>query len=814
MRLSRWLSSLPLRMRMLLQRGRVERELHEEMEFHLAARTEEFVASGTEPNEARIMAQREMRLERQMERCREERAWQGWERLRADLRFGWRQLKKRKVTTTAAVLSLGLAIGSCMAAFQLVDALFLRPLPVAHPERLYLATYGVTTPEGREADEATAYPMYAAMRDAAKRQAGVLATSYESRTDVTFGSDAEMERAGRQYVSASMFAVFGLRPAAGRLLNDADDQIGKAKPVAVISYDYWTRRFGRDPKVVGRTFHLAETTTYAKQDGLYEIVGVAPKGFNGDEPGEMTDIFLPLTLNPQVTNPDSTFVRVFVSPDAGVTLEPLRLRMQAANQHERQKFLASIANLLGKVPKKFIDLYLGSSLVLVHAGTGISYMQQDFGTALTVLSVLVGMVLLIACVNVANLMAGQAAARAREMAVRVSLGAGRRRLLRLVMVESAMVGGAAAALGALFALWAAPFIGDQSALQMEPLRLAFGMDWRMVAFAATLTVGVTTLFGLIPALRASRVQPVSALKGGADQPSRLLWMHSMVAAQVAFCFVVLFSAGLFVTTFERLAHKPLGFEAEHLLLVDATAQQAQPVVTWEQTAEKLGALPGVERVSLESWPLLEGNSTGTFISIDGKPPAMERARFFRVSPGWLETMRMPLLAGRDLRPEDTVPGAVLVNEQLVKDFFGGSNPIGRSFDIPEDEKPGIPVRFEVVGIVPDAVYDRLHSPQEPIAYMPIQMRRKDGLRPLTAATFVIRTNDKPMSLAKAVRKDLPQIGIANVRFVETLLYGVRGTDMSMMVLPGLLLLLAAIGAAAPGALRAARIDPAQMLRVE
>jgi putative ABC transport system permease protein len=288
----------------------------------------------------------------------------------------------------------------------------------------------------------------------------------------------------------------------------------------------------------------------------------------------------------------------------------------------------------------------------------------------------VALVLLIACANVANLMTAQAAARAREMALRISIGAGRWRLVQLVLVESVWIAFLATAIGALFAWWSAPFIVGMINSPDNPARLALPADWRVLGFGLALALGVTFLFGLAPALRASAVKPVSALRGGEDPHSRRRLMHALIALQVAFCFVVHLAAGLFVATFDRLSHQPTGFSAQRILNLEALTHRPQPPAIWDQVAEHLRAVPGVERVALAGWPLMSGESWVSDIAINGAPPSEVYSDFLSVSPGWVEEMRIPLIDGRDFRATDTNPTAAIVNDAFVKQYLGGENPIG------------------------------------------------------------------------------------------------------------------------------------------
>ena len=587
--------SLWSRIANVLRGDRLNREIDEELESHLA----EAIADGRDPAEARRAFGSALR---HRENSRDVRLITWLDSLRSDAIFGWRQINKTKVTSAAAILSLALAIGACTSAFRLIDALLLRPLPVAHPERLYdLARQGIG-PEGKpETFDGWAYPAFQLMRAAAKDQAELIAVSYAEPADLTYKSDEEMERADLQYVSGWMFSTLGIRPALGRVFTENDDLRPGGHPYAVLSYDYWSHRFGRDPNVIGRTFRMG--------NDLYEIIGVSEPPFTGTEPGTMVDIFVPTMMNPGVTHKDWTWHRTLAVVKPGVALEPLRQKLDATSrafEEERAK------GFLG-MSKQEIDNILNHALLLEPAATGTSKLQSETKRPLEILGVLVGLVLLIACANVANLMTAQASARAREMAVRVSIGGGRWRLVQLVLVQSAWLALLAAVIGGLFAWWSGPMVVGMINPPDNPARLLLPTDGPVLLFGLALALGVMLLFGLVPALRASAVNPVSALKGGEDPHSKRRLMHALVAVQVAFCFLVLFVAGLFVTTFQRLSHEPTGFSADRVLVLDTVTRQLQPVEFWEQMAEHLRGVQGVEMVALADKPLLENSSWNNFI---------------------------------------------------------------------------------------------------------------------------------------------------------------------------------------------------------
>ncbi|HXB75102.1 MAG TPA: ABC transporter permease [Candidatus Acidoferrales bacterium] len=769
----------------VLRGNHLNREIDEELQSHLAEASEQ----GRDPAETRRAFGSALR---HREESRDIRLIAWLDSLRADAVFGWRQLIKKKVTSAAAVLSLALAIGACTSAFRLIDALLLRPLPVAEPERLYALERQGTGFDGKPSTfDGWAYPSFRLMRAAMRSQGELIAVSYAVTVDLTYRSDQEMEKACLQYVSGWMFASFGLRPALGRLFTENDDRQPGAHPYAVLSYDYWKRRFGQDPKVVGRAFQMG--------DRLYEIVGVGPEPFTGTETGTVTDIFLPTMMHQAVVRDDSTWHRTLARLNPGVALEPLRQKLDATSRSFEQERAKGFSGMT----KQSINRFIEQTLVLEPAAAGVSGLQQDYRRSLIAIGVLVALVLLIACANVANLMTAQAAARAREMALRVSIGAGRWRLVQLVLVESAMLGLLAAAVGGLFAWWSAPFVVSRINSPGNPVRLSLPMDWRVLGFGLALTLGVTVLFGLAPALRASAIKPASALKGGTDPHARRRLMYALIAAQVAFCFLVLFVAGLFAATFDRLSNRPTGFSAERLLYLYTIPARPQSPVAWEQVADHLRTVPGVEKVALAGWPLLSRNSTNSFVSVNGAPPGPVLAYFLGVSPGWIDVMKIPLLDGRDFRADDTTApgigsGAAIVNETFAKQYFDGENPIGKSFQNTHRQN-----RYQIVGLVRDAPYRSLREAILPVAYVPFRLIDAGGaLQPIGQAAFIVRTSSaNPLALASTLRREVPaarsEFRVSNIGTQAELVRAqtIRERLLAMLALffAGVALLLAGIG---------------------
>ena len=879
--------------------------LNHEIDEEFASHIEEAIAAGDDPTEVRRAAcSSPLRLR---EQSRDARIVAWLDCLRADLVFGWRQLLKRKITTAAAVLSLALAIGACISAFRLIDALFLRPLPVSHADQLnVLQRQGPDSNGVPQTYDDFAYPNFTRMRAAAQGQAELIAASFTQRTDLTYATDNEMEKGYVQYVSGTLFPIFGLQPTLGRLFTTDDDITPGAHPYAVISYNYWTRRFANDPSILGRTVHIGSR--------IFQIIGVGPKSFSGTEPGTVTDIFLPAIMNPDVTRTDNSWTRILAIINPGVPIEPLRAKLDAVSRnYEAERMKAFVG-----MTQHNIDLSLQLKLLIQPAASGVSRLQGDYRSALIWLGVLVVLVLLIACANVANLMTAQAASRAREMALRISIGAGRSRLVQLVLVENAMLALFSAVLGAIFAWWAAPFVVSRINPPDNPAHLVLPADWRVLVFGSLLTLAVTLLFGLAPALRASSIQPVTALKGGEEPHSKRRSMYALIAAQVAFCFVVLFLAGLFVATFRNLNSTPLGFESKDLLLVETYTPHGQSPESWSQMADTLRTVPGVKDVAISRSALLSP-STGWsgLISVNFAPPTDTWGYFLSISPGWLNTMKMRLIEGRDFNSTDSFPGEAIVNQTFVKTFFHGADPIGRTFE--KVNPMGGHQLCQVIGIVPDAVYWGLHEHIRPVAYVPTRQLNSDGtLNPADGGTFILRTSGpasgstsdiNPLTLAPTLRRLIVQtnpafrinniqtqqelvdnqsirerllallalffatvalllaaiglygvlnysvlqrereigiriavgarigsiarlvtaqifitvligaaagvaFGMISVRYVQTLLFGVQGTAPSMLIAPTLVLLAAALLAALPAVLHAARIDPSIMLRAD
>lgn len=720
----------------VFRRAALNREIEEELASHI----EEAVESGRSVEEARKAFGSRLR---HREHSRDVRLLPWLDSLTMDVVFGWRQLRKRPVVSAAAILSLALAIGATTAAFRMINAVLLRTLPVANPERLFYAATTHLDRNGRvDYRDDFDYPTFRLYSKIVEDRADLMVAGIVAQQDAVFGAASEEERVHRQYVSGNLFPVLGLKPALGRVLTPDDDRIPGGTPVAVLSYDFWTRRFGRTPSVLGSTFRMGKET--------FVIIGVAPKDFIGTEPGSITDIFIPAVMNAEALDkPGWSWFRLFVRPKPGFTAEQVRQPLEASFAHEHQERLG---NFPGDTPKPVIDAYLSEKLTLFPAGSGASDVQRAYRRPLLILAALVVLVLLIACTNVGNLLTAQATARAREMALRVSIGAGQWRLMQLVLVESALVAVAASVLGAFFASWSAPVVVPMLHVRGDPVRLLLNSGWRDWAFATALALVVVLLFGLPPALRASRVRPMSTLRGGEEPQARRRFMYGLLAAQVAFCVLVQFVAGLFVSTFERLSNRPLGFSAGNLLVLEVDASTKRPLQFWMQAADELRATPGVESIALAAWPLLEGNRWTISVRLPGHAVEVDSPYALDISPGYFKTMGIGLVAGRDFRLADLPPrlseskrplrGVAIVNEAFARTYFNGENPVGRSVQMLQSKDISAPM--EIVGCVRDAVYSDVREIMHATVYVPAMERKYD--------TFMIRTTGDPLPVVPMLRR--------------------------------------------------------------
>jgi predicted permease len=667
--------------------------------------------------------------------------------LRSDISFGWRQLLKKKMVTSVAILSLALGIGSTTSVFRLVEAGFLRKLDIRAAERLHFLRYTTLNIDGKEAErDSFAYQELLVMRDALRGEAELLMVSFADRQNISFGEPTQVERVSRQYVSGRLFEDFALRPVLGRLFGSAEDQPNADHQVAVISSQYWQRRFGADPRVLGKIFQGGEDR--------FTIVGVVQPSFTGTSTGAFTDVYLPLLANRQATaGPQArnfTWARVLVHLAPGLSPEATYQKLRATFTNYRAD---AVKTWSAGTPPAFVNAYRNARLNLLDASRGISNFHRDYLIPLGILAVTALLVLLLCSASVANLLIAQSAARAKEMALRLSIGAGRARLVQLLLIEGAMVATIAGVLGLLFSLWATPLVIANLNPPDNPMRLELAFDWRLLALSLALTFSVTLLFGLLPAVQASSVNPIDAMKGTVNTRGRLRLMRSLVAAQFAFCFLVCFVASLMVASLRQLNQQPLGFNPDRLLLVDAMALADAPIDVWRNLLKRAGELHGVRQASLSRWSIQTGTANIGDIQVGTRPVDMRGPYMLPVTPGWFATMNIALRAGRDFNEHDT-EGVAIVNEQFARHYYGGRSPLGERILV--EKRP-----HQIIGVTGDIRMRDIRESMRATVYFPMTQAR--------SGILTLRLDGKTpeaeliQPLRKWLRREFPQLRIGDVR---------------------------------------------------
>jgi predicted permease len=630
-----------------------------------------------------------------------------------DARLAVRVFRRDAMAAAAAIVSIALAVGACLAALSIVNALILRPLPVADPGQLVslaFPTDSAERPEGNTFND----PLFAALREAARGRADLFAMSTQVLRPAILGASGEKEDVRTQFVTGDAFGRLGVRPMRGRLIVPEDDGLPGAM-VAVVSHAFWMRRLGGDAAAVGRSLAIA-----ARQ---YEIVGVAAAGFDGIEPGRPTDVWLPYgTYNPRAFgNPAFNWFHILGRLTPGSGPDTLQPALQPAFSNFRRDHAALYTTDRNR------GQFLAGRIRVHPAATGISPLRTQYARALWILMAIAGLVLLIAGANVGNLLLARAASREHEMAVRVSIGAGRRRLMQQVLVESAMLAGFASILGALFAATVAPIIVGMLASPDDPVRLDLRADGRLLVAAAALALALAAILGAAPAFRAFRTAPIAFLKTGARTSAGTGVMRAFVAAQIAFALVVLFAGGWLVLSFTRLTLLKPGFAVSHVWVVNVeTASRIDPVQ--ERTrllaiVDAVRAAPGVETAGAAEFGML-GRAWTQYIRRPGPDREQIEVTFAPVGDGFFETMEIPLLAGRSFRSGDmTLPrGApIVVNDAFARSYFGDRPAVGEILEGRFDGTTDTLDRHEIVGVAADARYDVKRAPA-PVIYFPLRTR--------------------------------------------------------------------------------------------
>ncbi|HKN59817.1 MAG TPA: ABC transporter permease [Candidatus Acidoferrales bacterium] len=727
--------------------------------------------------------------------------------LMQDVKYGVRMLVKNPGFTLVAVLTLALGIGANTAIFSLTDQVLLRQLPVRNPDKLVIVRAvgwktGHVDSDSEDDSTSFSYPEYKDIRDQAPAFSGLLARLGLS---LNVAANGATERAKGELVSGNYFDVLSVNPALGRVFSAADDTAPGANTVAVLSYGYWARRFGKDPEILNKpvTVNGASLT----------IVGVAQAGFSGVQIGRDTDMFIPMSMKAQMTPGwdgmdarDDAWLNIIGRLKPAFTVKSAEAAIAPAFRSIEEAEIPILKISPGsKAEKRFLD----RKIVLDTGAHGRPIFQSNAKTPLLVLLTMVGLILLIACANLASLLVARGEARQREMALRLALGAGRWRLVRQLLTESfllALLGGVA---GMIFAQWTLGVLVGSLQEGVSASGLEARLDPRVLLFALGVSIVTGILFGLGPALRATRTSLQTTLK---DQGSSVSNAKSSVqlrkwlmVSQVALTTMLLASAGYFVKSLMNLEHQNLGVKVDHVVqfavapsLNRYTTQQT--VALLDRVRQATAALPGVRGVGVVKEALFEDSEWGSNLTVQGyTPPPDEDAEVFRnsVGPDYFSAMGIPLLAGREFRESDatTSPKVVIVNERMARKYFAGRNPVGMHI-VWGSHNPPVPLDIEIVGVVQNSKHNGARDQSNPFVYQPYTQDSD-----MRGGTFYVRTSQDPLALTGTVRQVVQgfdsNLPVFNVRTlaeqVEDSVYSDRLLTFFSISLGALAALLAAIG---------------------
>jgi len=747
MRIKHWFYTVPLRLRSLLRRAQVEQELDEELSYHLDRQIEENIAKGMTPMDARYAALRALGgIEQRKEECRDMRRVNLIENTLQDLRYAGRMLRRSPGFTAVAILSLALGIGANAAIFELLNAVRLRSLPVTNPQELVEVRvaggnggYGVQTGVNSE----LTYALWEHIRRSQEAFSGIFAWG---NANFSVGLGTEARRVRGLWVSGDLFPTLGVRPARGRLFTAADDRRGCGSEAGVvISYEFWQSHFGGEDSAIGKSlFVLGHPLT---------VVGVTPPEFFGLEVGKSFDLALPTcTRAGALDRLDFFWLVVMGRLKTDWTLAQASAHLNAISPGIFE------ATAPPGYSSSNTEMYRNFRLTALPAGQGVSRLRTSYGTSLWLLLGITGLVLLIACANLANLMLARANVREREIAVRVALGASRGRLIRQTLSESLLLAGSGAMLGAGMARLMSRSLLSFLNTEGNILRLDLSSDWRVLTFTASVAVLTCIVFGIAPALRASQIEPVAAMRSGGrglTNRERYSFQRFFVIGQIAISLALLAGALLFVRSFRNLITLDAGFRQNGILFVDTEFEglrlpRERRVSFQTNLLEQIRSLPQVESAAISTYKPLTGPGWSQGVRVPGAQGEQEGgSRFTYVSPGYFKTMEIPVIAGRDFNDFDTATSrqVVLVNETFARRFFANRNPVGALMrSVAEPDYPE--TLYEVIGVIKDTKYANLREDIPPITYVPAAQHPSPG----PWANVVIRSSAPLSEVINEVRR--------------------------------------------------------------
>jgi len=681
-----------------------------------------------------------------------------------DLQYAWRVLWKTPSFTIVAVLTLRLGIGANTAIFSLINAVMLRMLPVEHPEQLVMLTD--PTSSGASVDttehgirERLSYPEFQELRSHNTAFTGMFAAQNEVVDLDAFpgGSNkAQSIRARTQLVSGEFFPVLGVRAVLGRVFTPDEDRAPGANPVAVISYDFWQRSFAAQPNVLGTTMRVGQ--------GVFQIIGLAPPGFHGVLVDADTDVWFPIAMQAEVLpgrdylKPrDTLWLQVAGRLAPGTSLPQAQAAVNVTFQQILQGWAAALPT--EKERRGILD----QKIQLQPGARGASHLRGQFSDPLLLLMAMVGVVLLIACANIANLMLARANGRQRELGVRLALGAARARLIRQLLTESLVVAAFGGILGILLAAAGTRVLLALVSAGISDLALEVPRDYHVLLFTAAISLATCLVFGIAPAIRATGLDVSSTLaanvRGAIGGRGRAQSGRVLVVAQVALSVVLLMGAGLFMRSLHKLLAQNLGYETGHMLMlhldpIAAGYKESQRSALDEKVREGLRAIPGVSDVTYSNVGLFRGDS-GDHLTIEGSvvhDPEKSASRWTEVGPDYFKTMGIPVVRGREIDGSDAARATPVcfINESFLKIFFAGANPIGKHI---RDEYPTTRETFEIVGVVADAREHGLSERKWPRFYS--NLAHPIGF--VESVTFLVRSSGDPAGVAAAARQAVLQI---------------------------------------------------------
>jgi predicted permease len=772
-------------------------DLQREIRAHLDAEADEHRAAGASAADAAAAAHRAFGSTAiAIEDTRATWRFASFERIAQDITYALRLMRKSPGFTAVVVLSLALGIGANSAIFSVMDAVILRSLPVSHPEQLYLLI-----PAGAKGQAAFSYPGFEAFRRANQVFSETFNFSEGGEWNVIVDNQAELTNGS--LVTGNFFTGLGLPAIAGRVFT-TDDDTASAGSVAVISYRLWQRRFGLDAAALGSVINV---------NGIpVTIVGVVPPEFTGLSVGYPNDIWIPMAVEPRLargrsllTSNGTWWLLGMGRLKPGVTEAQARANLEVVVPVVRKEMgLADNAMAQGRFDR--IDMQSGAS--------GMSPLSLEYSLPIRILMIIVGLVLLIACANVANLLLSRASARQREMAIRLALGGGRTRLLHQLLIESLLFAAMGGALGLVIAAWSERALIDFFATQRAGFGIDLSLNTRVLTFTLIVSLLTGLLFGLLPALRATRLDPGEALKqqpAGAStglafssfsSSNRQPLSRALIVLQVAISLLLLGGAGLFVRTLQNLRNMDFGFNPEHVLLLTIEPSLARYDAARQQTLyrdalERFNAVPGVQAAGAVRFGLINGGYSGRNVFIDGVADKERNVAYNLITPRFLEAMGIPRIAGRDFNASDTAmsPRVAIVNEKFARYYFGTENVIGQRIGFDRDTSNSV----EIVGVVRDTKYFRLRTESPRTVWTPVAQAATGTTA--ERMTLTVRTAADPVRMASMLTRELQTIAqdvpIRGVKTMEAQLDSALSRERLLATLStvfgGLALLLACIG---------------------